>query len=167
MRRQHVCAVITVPMEYKILPNNEVITEVIRLLETCPSVILPVKGNSMLPFIIGGQESVELVKPGSIAVGDVVLAWINGNRYVVHRITSIDGDDVWLMGDGNLSGNEHCHRHEVEARADYVIDKNGKRRYLYTKWRVRGSRLWWTLRPFRRIILAVYRRTVLKYEQRH
>lgn len=167
MRRLPVCAVKTVPMECKTLPNNEIISEVIRLLETCPAVILPVKGYSMLPFIIGGQESVELVKPQTIKVGDVVLAWINDSHYVVHRITSIDGDDVWLMGDGNLVGGEHCKCSEVAARADYVIGKNEKRRYLYSKWRVRGSRLWWKLRPFRRIILAVYRRTVLRYELRH
>ena len=149
-------------MNIKILPNNEIIGEVIRLLETSPAVILPVKGNSMLPFIIGGQESVELVKPDSIAVGDVVLAWINDCRYVIHRIIRIDGDIVQLMGDGNLSGDEYCKRSEVAARADYVIDKKGRKRYLYTPWRIRGSRLWWRLKPLRRLILGVYRRTWLK-----
>lgn len=152
--------------ETKILPNNEIISEVIRLLETCPAVKLPVKGYSMLPFIIGGQESVELVKPQTVKVGDVVLAWINGCCYVIHRVISIEGDDVQLMGDGNLSGDEHCKVSEVAARADYVIGRNGKRRYLYSPWRVRGSRLWWRLKPMRRWILAVYRRTILKYETR-
>jgi len=153
-------------MEYKTLPTDEIITEVIRLLETCPAVILPVTGYSMNPFIIGGVESVELVKPETVKVGDVVLAWINGSRYVIHRVISITGDNVQLMGDGNLTANEYCKMSEVAARADYVIGKNGKRRYLYSKWRVRGSRLWWRLRPVRRILLAVYRRTILKYEER-
>jgi len=153
-------------MEYKTLPTDEIITEVIRLLETCPAVILPVTGYSMNPFIIGGVESVELVKPETVKVGDVVLAWINGSRYVIHRVISIKGDNVQLMGDGNLTANEYCKMSEVAARADYVIGKNGKRRYLYSKWRVRGSRLWWRLRPVRRILLAVYRRTILKYEER-
>ena len=149
-------------MNHKTLPNNEVITEVIRLLKTCPAVVLPVKGNSMLPFIIGGQESVELVKPDSIAEGNVVLAWINGSRYVIHRIIRIDGDNVQLMGDGNLGGDERCKTNEVAARADYVIDKKGRKRYLYTPWRVRGSRIWWRIKPLRRLILGVYKRTWLK-----
>jgi hypothetical protein len=150
-------------MEHKIVDNNLVISEVIRLLETCPSVILPVKGNSMLPFIIGGKESVELVKADgeSLKVGDVVLAWINGTRFVVHRIIRINGDNVQLMGDGNLGGDEHCKRSDVAARADYVIGKNGKKRYLYSPWRIRSSRLWWKLRPFRRIILGIYKRVFI------
>ena len=149
-------------MEHKILPNNEIIAEVIRLLETCPAVILPVKGYSMNPFIIGGQESVELVKPESVKVGDVVLAWINGNRYVVHRVIRVEGDKVQLMGDGNLMGNEYCHINEVHALAEYVVSRRGKRRYLYTPMRVAESRLWWRLKPLRRIILGVYRRTWLR-----
>ena len=153
-------------MNQKVLPNNEIINGVIRMLDTCERVILPVKGYSMLPFIIGGLESVELVKPKTVEVGDVVLAWINGHHYAIHRIISIDGDDVWLMGDGNLTGNEHCKVSEVVARAEYVIGKDSRRRYLYSKGQVRASRLWWKLKPLRRWILAVYRRTVLKYKIR-
>lgn len=154
-------------MEYKTLPNNELIAEVIRLLDTCSSVILPVKGYSMLPFIIGDVESVELVKPETVKVGDVVLAWINGSRYVVHRVIKVDGDNIELMGDGNLVGGEYCKLSDVAARADYVVDKNEQKRYLYTPWRVRGSRLWWRLRPVRRILLGVYRRSILKFELRN
>ena len=146
----------------KVLPNSEILAEVIRLVNEGQRVTLPVKGYSMLPFIIGGQESVELVKPGSLAVGDVVLAWINGCRYVVHRIIRIDGDRVELMGDGNLTGNEYCYINEVPARAEYVVSRHGKRRYLYTRLRVAESRIWWRLKPLRRIILGVYRRTWLR-----
>ena len=144
------------------LPNNELLAEVIRLVNEGRRVTLPVKGYSMLPFIIGGQESVELVKPDSLAVGDVVLAWINGCRYVVHRIIRIEGDCVELMGDGNLTGNEFCHIREVPARAEYGVSRHGKRRYLYSPLRVAESRLWWKLKPLRRIILGVYRRTWLR-----
>lgn len=151
-------------MTSKELPVNTVIHEVIRLLESCPAVVLPVKGNSMHPFIIGSRESVELVKTAAPRVGDVVLAWVNGTRYVVHRITHIDGDNVTLMGDGNVAGEEQCRLRDVAARADYVVDAKGQRHYLYTRRRVWASRLWWRLKPLRRIILAVYRRTVLKWK---
>jgi hypothetical protein len=147
---------------HRILPNNEILADAIKLVNEGQRVTLPVKGNSMLPFIIGGVESVELVKPETVKVGDVVLAWINGNRFVVHRVIRISGDRVQLMGDGNLGGDERCSIKEVSARADYVIGKDGQKRYLYTPWRIRGSRLWWKLRPVRRIILGVYKRTYLK-----
>ena len=68
------------------MTDNEIIDEAIRLVREGVSVTLPVNGNSMLPFIIGGKESVILQGPGLIDVGDVVLAWVDGCRYVVHRI---------------------------------------------------------------------------------
>jgi hypothetical protein len=151
----------------KELPVNDIVREVIGLLQVCPAVVLPVKGYSMLPFIIGWKESVELVKVDAPKVGDVVLAWVNGTHYVVHRIIRMDDDGLVLMGDGNLSGEEHCRLEDVAARADYVVDPDGRRSYLYTKNRVRASRLWWKLKPFRRIILAVYRRTLLRYQLRN
>ena len=147
---------------HKVLPNNDILDDVIKLVDEGQRVTLPVKGNSMLPFIIGGKESVELVKPGTIAVGDVVLAWINGCRFVVHRVMRIDGDHVQLMGDGNLSGDENCQINDVKARAEYVVAPDGKRRYLYTDTRLRFSRLWRRLLPVRRWILAIYRRSFLK-----
>jgi hypothetical protein len=61
-----------------------------------------------LPFIIGSKESVDLVKPDHLQVGHVVLACVEGCRYVVHRIIRIDGDQVTLIGDGNIAGVEHC-----------------------------------------------------------
>ena len=146
----------------KVLPNDEILRDLIKLVNEGQRVILPVKGNSMLPFIIGGWESVELVKSETVAVGDVVLAWINGCRFVVHRIIQIDGNQVQLMGDGNITAVEYCSISDVKARAEYVITPYGKRRYLYTPQRLRFSRLWSKLLPVRRWILAVYRRTLLK-----
>lgn len=150
--------------EIKTLPNNDVIAGVITALETVPRVILPVRGISMLPFIIGDLDSVELVKAQLVEVGDVVLAWINNSRYVVHRIIKIDGDNVQLMGDGNLSGNEFCKISDVVAKAEYVVRPNGKRTYLYSPGQIRASRFWWKIKPLRRWILAIYRRTILKYK---
>ena len=147
----------------KTLSNNIVIKETIALLQEGRRVVLSVKGNSMLPFIIGGKESVELVSPQSpLKVGDVVLAWVDGTHYVIHRITEIEGDQVKLMGDGNIRGVELCTKDEVAAIAEYVISPKGKRRYLYTKGRVRFARLWRRILPVRRWILAVYRRTLVK-----
>ena len=151
---------------HKTLPTNDVIAGVIKALETVPRVVLPVRGTSMLPFIIGDVDSVELVKTDSVEVGDVILAWINGCRYVIHRVIKVDGDDVQLMGDGNLGGDEHCKMSEVTAKAEYVISPSGRRAYLYSPWRVRASRLWWKIKPIRRWILAVYKRTVLKWKLR-
>ena len=147
----------------KTLANNIVIKDAIALVRDGRRVVLPVKGFSMNPFIIGDRESVELVSPHQpLKVGDVVLAWVNGTHYVVHRIIGIDGDKVTLMGDGNIAGVEHCTTDEVAAVAEYVVAPSGKRRYLYTDGRMRFARLWGRLLPVRRWILAIYRRTLFK-----
>lgn len=142
--------------------DNEIIRNAIQLVHEGMRVTFPVKGYSMLPFIIGGRESVDLVRPGAPRVGDVVLAWVEGCRYVVHRIIRVDGDRVTLMGDGNVAGVEHCRVSDVAALAVSVVTPGGRHRPLYAPWRVRASRLWWRLLPVRRWILAVYRRTWLR-----
>ena len=150
------------------MTDNEIINEAIRLVEEGVSVTLPVNGRSMLPFIIGGRESVILQQPpkqgessqdsAQLKLGDVVLAWVEGNRYVVHRIIRIDGDRVTLMGDGNLVGTEHCRLSDIKAIATHVVGSDEQPHDLYTPWRKRGVRLWWHLRPIRRYLLAIYRK---------
>ena len=140
------------------MKDNEIIEEAIRLAREGVNVTLPVNGNSMLPFIIGGKESVILHRPGLIDVGDVVLAWVDGNRYVVHRIIKLDYDRVTLMGDGNVKGTEHCLLKDVKARVTHVVDAKDRTHYLYNRWRMLGAKVWYWLRPIRRYLLAIYRR---------
>ncbi len=138
--------------------DNGVIEEALRLVQKGVTVTFPVTGQSMLPFIIGGKESVILHAPGLTAVGDVVLARVDGNRYVVHRIINIDGDRVTLMGDGNVKGTEHCLLKDVKARVTHVVSADNKKRDLYSRWRMFGAKVWYWLRPIRRYLLAIYRR---------
>jgi hypothetical protein len=140
------------------MTDNEIIEEAIRLVDEGVSVTLPVNGNSMLPFIIGGKENVILQKPELPKVGDVVLAWADGYRYVVHRIVRIDGERVTLMGDGNLVGTEHCLLNDIKARVTHVVDAKERTHYLYKGWRKRAAKIWFRLRPMRRYLLAIYRR---------
>ena len=138
--------------------DNDVIEEAVRLVQEGVTVTFPVTGQSMLPFIIGGKESVILHRPGLIDVGDVVLAWVDGNRYVVHRIIKLDYDRVTLMGDGNVAVTEHCRLNDIKARVTHVVSADNKKRDLYSRWRVRAAKLWYWLRPIRRYLLAIYKR---------
>ena len=138
--------------------SDYIIEEAIRLVREGVGVTLPVDGQSMLPFIIGGKESVILQRPGLIDVGDVVLAWVENRRYVVHRIIQIDDDCVTLMGDGNLMGTEHCLLNDIKARVTHVVDEKERTHYLYKGWRKLAAKVWYWLRPVRRYLLAIYRR---------
>ena len=140
------------------MTDHEIIEEAILLVDEGVSVTLPVNGNSMLPFIIGGKESVILQQPELPKVGGVVLAWADGYRYVVHRIVRIDGERVTLMGDGNLMGTEHCLIGDIKARVTHVVDAKKRTHYLYKGWRKLAAKVWYWLRPVRRYLLAIYRR---------
>ncbi|MBQ8657344.1 MAG: hypothetical protein IJ527_09910 [Prevotella sp.] len=151
----------TVATHRKTLPNNVAIENVRMLVDEGRSVILPVKGNSMLPFIIGDRDSVELKKTEHVSVGDVVLAWVDGSRYVIHRVISRTPDGgLTLMGDGNISGTEHTTERDVVAKAFWRVQPDGRKNLLYNN--STGVRLWRQLLPVRRWLLAIYRRTVLK-----
>jgi len=140
------------------ITDKTIIQEAIRLVDDGISVTFPVKGQSMLPFIVGGRESVIFTLPRQVAVGQVVLAWVDGCRYVVHRIIDIDGVQVTLMGDGNINGTEHCTLQDVKALVTHVVDEKGRRRNLYSRPRRLAARLWRWLRPARRYILYIYKR---------
>ncbi|MBR3659515.1 MAG: S24/S26 family peptidase [Bacteroidaceae bacterium] len=145
------------------MTDELIIQEAVRLVKDGVSVTFPVKGRSMLPFIFGGRESVILQKPGSLQRGQVVLAQVGPDRYVVHRIIKIEPDRITLMGDGNICGTESCTPSNVLAIATHVVDEKGKRRTLESKGQMFKARVWFRIRPLRRIILAVLRRTCKKY----
>lgn len=145
------------------MTDELIIQEAVRLVQDGVSVTFPVKGRSMLPFIFGGRESVILQKPGSLQRGQVVLAQVGPDRYVVHRIIKIEPDRITLMGDGNICGTESCTPSNVLAIATHVVDEKGKRRTLESKGQIFKARVWYLIRPLRRIILAVLRRTCKKY----
>ncbi len=144
----------------KTVDNDIAIHEVQCLLAEGHKVILPVRGQSMLPFIVGDRDSVELVVPSGrpLSVGDAVLAWTDGRRYVLHRIIDIDGDRLTLQGDGNIVGIERCGVSDVVARAEYVVHGDGSRHFLYSRGSIRRWQVWRRLRPVRRWPLAVIRR---------
>ena len=142
--------------------DEEIIRNAVSLVNEGMAVTMLVKGRSMLPFILGGIESVVLTRPGEIREGDVVLARIDNRRYVLHRVMEVTPERVVLMGDGNIRGQEVCRPEDVLARADEVVGEDGRHRRLDTPKQLRRARLWRRLLPVRRWILAVYKRTIIR-----
>ena len=137
---------------------ENLISEVLKLVNEGREVFFTPQGNSMLPFIIGGVERVGLTQPKHICRGRVVLAYLPDNRYVIHRIVGIHGNDITLMGDGNLKYCEYCTRDDIKAEVSHLITKIGKTKDFNTFPRRLAALVWRILRPVRRWLLAVYRR---------
>ncbi len=142
----------------KIIGNDILIAEVHKLLLEGRRVTLKVKGVSMLPFIVGDRDSVLLEQSPTYSVGDIVLAEVQPSTYVLHRILSIEGNQVTLMGDGNCYGTEHCTLADILGRTVTIFFGNKEIDPNSPKQRKR-ARLWRQLLPVRRYLLAILRRT--------
>lgn len=140
-------------MDKRTVANEVLLEDAARLMEEGREVTFRPLGSSMLPFIRGGKDSVRLRKMPSVQVGDIILVRLPGPRYVLHRLIGIDGEKLTLMGDGNISGTEHCKKADVLGTVTAI--EKGKRLVKP------GNGLWWRkLKPFRRYILGIYRRLI-------
>lgn len=148
-------------MQKIIIPNKILLPQVVELLNAGKKVTINVKGFSMHPFIRGDRDSVILKKLDVYNVGDIVLANIGDNVFVIHRIINISNNIVTLMGDGNVVGVEKCKLSDVAGVVDTIIRK-GKNVDPNSKKELRRSKLWKKLLPIRRYLLAFYRRIIIK-----
>ena len=139
-------------MDKKVVPNTLILEEAGQLLNEGRTVRFTPLGNSMLPFIRGGKDSVQVKKQPDVEVGDIVLARLPG-RYVMHRVFSREGDALVLMGDGNVAGTESCTTADILGTVTAIY--KGSRTIRPGK-----GRLWRALLPIRRYILAIYRRII-------
>lgn len=124
------------------------------------SVIIPLKGVSMRPFVENLRDKALLVAvpPETLREGDAVLAEIAPDRYVLHRIIRREGDRLTLMGDGNVRGTESCRAADVVGRVEAFYRKGRQKPDLTSglKWRF-YSAVWTRIRPLRRYLLFAYR----------
>lgn len=133
------------------LPNEIFIPEIARLVAEGKQVIFTPTGVSMRPFIEGGRDNVTLTRPEDLRVGDIVLAEVQPQHYVLHRLYAMHGDSLTLMGDGNLQGTEHCTSGQVLAKVVSIHTPAGKSRP------VTRARIWRHMLRTRRLWLKIYR----------
>ncbi|MBO4443765.1 MAG: S24/S26 family peptidase [Bacteroidaceae bacterium] len=138
------------------MPNDIFLKEVRHLLEEGHTTTLRVRGNSMRPFLEDRRDSIVLTSATHANVSDAVLAETTPGHYVFHRIIAVDGDNITLMGDGNVRGTEHCQRRDVVANAQAFIRKGKTYNPEGRCWR-RYSWWWVRLLPVRRYLLWIYR----------
>lgn len=149
-----------------VVPNRILFANVCDLLSQGKTVIIEVKGCSMLPFIVGDRDSVKLAQTWW-GVGDAVLSKLPNGEYVLHRVKKIDGEKVLLKGDGNLKGTEICALSDVKGKVVEVL-KKGRHPVDVSKSSYRVRVKMWNALPYlmRRVVLAVYRRSVLLKEKK-
>ena len=137
-------------MDKAVIPDKVIFADIGKFLGEGKEVRLNPKGNSMLPFIRPGKDSIILAKREDVFAGDIVFANV-GDRYVVHRVIEASNNTVVLMGDGNLKAVEKCTKADILGTVITII-RNG------TKHKTPGKAVVWRkLKPVRRYLLALYK----------
>ncbi len=135
----------------RILANDILLGEICTLLLEGKSIKLRPKGKSMRPFILENKDQLVISPPDNLRKGDIVLARIDGSRYVIHRIINIKENRFLLMGDGNLFGYEQCSREEIFGVVEYII--RNEQKICQRSIKARGlAFVWRMLLPFRHFI---------------
>lgn len=145
-------------METVQLQNDIFLPQLVEFISEGHTVTIIARGNSMMPFIHDGRDSLIFsALESNVRVGDVVLAEIHKGVFVCHRIVGIKNGMVTLRGDGNVQGMETCMIEDVRAQLISVV-RNGKHYNLKTSrvWKL-YSFCWTRLLPLRRYLLALYR----------
>ena len=136
------------------VPNAVLISLAEEFLAEGMQVLLPLKGNSMLPFIRPEKDLALLDSKKDAAPGDVVLARTTAGNFVIHRVVKMNPDGGYVLkGDGNLYSTETCAPDGILGIVAQVQRPSGKR---FSPRRVRS----WQKLPvlLRRVILALYKR---------
>lgn len=104
------------------ITNAILMPEIRQLIAEGHTVTLPLKGNSMRPYLVHMRDKALLGSPDNLKIGDVILAEVATKRYVLHRLIDIkESKDngmqtLILRGDGNFA-TETCTRADVIAKA--------------------------------------------------
>lgn len=145
---------------YNNLKNDEIFfAGVDQFLKEGRTVRLTVKGNSMLPFIYSERDSVVMKRVDDYNVGDIIFGReYKTGRFLLHRVIRKEKGYVILRGDGNLKNvQERINNEDIIGKIVKIIFNN-KELDPYSSWQIFRHKIWDLLLPFRRIILAVYRR---------
>jgi hypothetical protein len=108
----------------------------------------------MRPFLEDNRDKALLKAVDKPQVGDAVLAELTSGHFVLHRIISIEGNQVTLCGDGNLTPDPLCRLEDIRGKAigfyrkgSNCLDSTDGRKWRIYSW-------WWTrLYPIRRYLL--------------
>ena len=135
------------------IQNTDFIELTKEAFEHNQTVSFKVKGVSMWPFYKDQKTTVTLQKKDQYRLRDVVLASYK-DRYVLHRIIKLKGNNYILRGDG-------AYAKEVITKVNIigaVITHEYKREIKESNKLYRFKVILWIFNPFRKIIIRLFRR---------
>lgn len=114
-------------MKRIVIDNNVFFEQLCSRIAEGESVMLKLRGNSMLPLLRNGKDNLLLapVPHGYVFEKDEVLLFRYNGSFVLHRVVRSTGDDLLMQGD-NCVSQEHISSRDVVARLIAVQRPNKK-----------------------------------------
>ena len=138
------------------IPNAQFFSWVENEIAEGCSVRFRLKGHSMFPLLRDGLDDVILYpcKKEELRPMDVVLFRYKG-KHLLHRIIKIDGNRLYMQGDGSIIAKEECLCSDVVGKVREIVRPSGRIVCLNSwGWRF-FSLLWRRLGILRKLILRV------------
>lgn len=133
--------------------------QMVEILDVGRQLLIPVSGNSMMPFLCAGRDYVllESVKFHPVKRGDIVLFQRETGQFVLHRVWSADRDSYKMIGDGQEFIEGPIGAQQLRAVA-VGIKRKGTWLRKGSCWNLFFRWIWLRVVPYRTRILRCYSR---------
>lgn len=122
---------------------------------SAPPVTICVEGCSMMPLVRRGKDPVTIVPLRHfLRIGDVVLLTTGAERYVVHRVWKIKGNNIRTLGDNCVNPDPWITLDQVLGQV-VCYSRNGVKHRLDTPASRLWGRAWMALFPLRKYYIKL------------
>jgi len=128
-------------------------------LESDGTVRIPITGTSMIPLLVWGRDSVELVKCDQAKKYDIIFYRRDNGQFVLHRIVGTNDKGFILCGDNQWVKELGIEKRHIIGVVK-SITRNGKIIDVENRMYKFYSKLWTAILPLRRYFLFVIRRII-------
>lgn len=113
-------------MAMKRVNTQAYLDSMLEILQMGKTIVIPVKGMSMKPFLQEDRDRVELKSADDcdLQPGDIVLFSRRSGGYVLHRLVRQE-NGLWIIQGDNCNYVEHVHPTQIQALA-LRAERNGK-----------------------------------------
>ena len=128
---------------------------VLPLLKEGKSVKIKPSGGSMVPFITGDRDMVEIKAiDATLKRGDIVLYRRDNGQYILHRIYRVKGEEYYLLGDSQNAVEGPIRREQIVAMSEIYYKDGVRKDNTKTSMRIKYT-IWFWLRPVRGILIKI------------
>ncbi len=128
-------------------------------IESGGTVQLPITGTSMIPLLVWGRDTVEIIKCEKAQKHDIIFYRRDNGQFVLHRIIGKNEKGYVLCGDNQWNKEFGIQdRHIIGVVKS--ITRNSKKISIENGLYNLYSKLWTAILPLRRCFLFIIRRVV-------